>query len=92
MYLFAYVHVTQQISGSSPYVIALLARIFHPFQGLFNIIIYTRVRESKLRAETGYCWIRAFYLVVTSFDDHDDLAGRGNRQSRRKTCFIDRVF
>ena len=77
--------------GSSPFIILLLPRIFRPLQGLFNIIIYTRIRVSRLRANTGYSWMKAFYTVVRSFDDHDDCtyeeSSGEERRGRRRSIF-----
>ena len=91
-YVFTYVHrILVMTRGSSPFIILYLPRIFRPLQGLFNIIIYTRIRVSRLRTNTGYSWIKAFYTVVKSFDDHDDmtrvLSYAGDGRQRRSSIF-----
>lgn len=91
-FLFTYVNrILVSKHGSSPFIILFLPRIFRPLQGLFNIIIYTRIRVSRLRKNTRYSWMKAFYTVVRSFDDHDDMTqheesrsgGEGSGRRRR---------
>ncbi len=80
-----------------PYALHLLSRIFFPLQGLFNIIMYTyphvvtrRDANSGSRYGNGvYSWIRAFWEVVKSGGDKDELrtgrrGGRGGRGKRKK--------
>ena len=46
-------------------VFLLLASIFYPLGGLFNILVYTRPKVLSLRRNNPqYCWFRAFILVV----------------------------
>ncbi len=90
-YIFTYTYrIVYQQTGSAPFVLVLLPRIFRPLQGLFNVIIYTRVRVSRMQSSTGYSWFRAFYKVVTSFDDHDDTTRSERRPRRHSFVFWNR--
>lgn len=72
-YIFSYIHrILYQRNGSSPFVLIMLSRIFRPMQGFLNILIYTRIKVARLRSTTDYSRIKAFFIVVTSFDDRDD--------------------
>jgi hypothetical protein len=73
--VFPYIFRTiEQINGSPPFVVALLARITNPLQGFLNILIYTRIAVATYRASSGHSWIRSFWIVVQSGMDHDERA------------------
>ncbi len=84
-YIFAYVYrMTYIKKGSAHFALVLCTRIFRPLQGLFNIIIYTRVRVSNLCSATGMSWFRAFFTIVTTFDDNEDGLEGNNRSGHRR--------
>jgi hypothetical protein len=46
-------------------VLVLLASIFYPLGGLFNILVYTRPKVSSLRRmNPQYSWFQAFVIVI----------------------------
>ncbi len=92
-YVFIYVRrIVYQKTGSSPFVLVLIPRILRPLQGLFNIIIYTRVQVSRLKSRSGYSWLKAFFKVVTSFDDHDSLEVVNTSRSGQRGSVLSRVI
>ena len=81
IYLFPYIyHIIDQLNGSAPFFLVLTARILGPFQGVLNIIIYTRIRVSNICAESDTSWLSAFWLVVTSGVDHEIIARRQSNE------------
>ena len=83
IYLFPYIyHIINQLNGSAPFPIILAARILGPFQGVLNIIIYTRIRVSNICAQSDCSWLSAFWLVVTSGVDHEIIARRQSHELR----------
>jgi hypothetical protein len=77
VFVFPYMYrIIDQVNGNPPFVIILLARVTNPLQGLFNILIYTRMSVAKHRANSNHSWIRSFWIVVQSGVDHDERRRR----------------
>mmetsp|Transcript_20291 Transcript_20291/g.20562 ORF Transcript_20291/g.20562 Transcript_20291/m.20562 type:complete len:384 (-) Transcript_20291:553-1704(-) len=79
--IFSYVYrIVEQVNGKAGFGIVLLAKIFQPLQGMFNIIAYTHPHVTALRRNSDYSWFRAFCIVVSKGGDFD-----GSRQRRRSS-------
>jgi hypothetical protein len=85
------IHRLMEVYSSSvpPFTIILLARLFYPLQGFFNILVYTYPHvQSYCRNHTEVSYFRAFIQVLKSGGDTDQIraiAGRpGRRQSLRR--------
>ena len=67
-----------------PFAIFILARIFNPLQGLFNVLIYCRPHVSSLRIHNPeYSWLKAFWQTVRTGGDNSS-AGQSRRKTRSK--------
>jgi hypothetical protein len=72
--------IVEQITGSYPFWLGLVARTVLSMQGFLNILIYTRPHViTKRRRHTNYSWFKAFIEVVKAGGDND-----GNTRRRRR--------
>jgi hypothetical protein len=90
-FIFSAIHRLMEVYSSSvpPFTIILLARLFYPLQGFFNILVYTYPHvQSYRRNHSEVSYFRAFVQVIKSGGDSDQIrtiAGRpGRRQSLRR--------
>jgi hypothetical protein len=82
-YFFSILYRSIQIVTNTepPFVIMYLARLFYPMQGLFNVLIYTYPHVNSCRQDhIEYSWFRAFYEVVKSGGDSDQIRTRRKRR------------
>ncbi len=74
-------HIYKQVTGTVPFPLLFLARTINPFQGFFNMIIYTRIPVSQLRSKFDISWIKAFSVVLRCKEDQfvstHEKAGNG---------------
>mmetsp|Transcript_25666 Transcript_25666/g.38407 ORF Transcript_25666/g.38407 Transcript_25666/m.38407 type:complete len:532 (-) Transcript_25666:2253-3848(-) len=79
-YSFTYVNrIVEQVNGSSPFWLHLLARTMISNQGAFNILVYTRPHVTTLRRRNqDLSWFAAFCIVVKRGGDHDRADTRRN--------------
>ena len=79
---FSVVFSSLKITGSEPRLpLLVLARLFNPLQGIFNILVYTRPHVAKERLrDPSLTWWGAFKKVVKSGGDDDNE--RTNRLRR----------
>ena len=83
-YIFSFVYRVMEIQGlTPPFAIIFLTRPFYPMQGFFNVLIYSYPHVSNTRQRCPeYSWFRAFWEVVKSGGDNDQLPI--SRRSRRR--------
>lgn len=69
VYLCSFVYrILVQLKGSGPFFLVFIARILNPLQGFFNVLIYTRIRISRLRSTSNISWLKAFWLIISRPD------------------------
>lgn len=69
---------------NEPFGIALLTRIMLPLQGLFFVMVYTRPYVLSLRkSNPEYSRIKAFWIVIQSGGDQDEVPIADNRRNLR---------
>ena len=79
-YMVSYIHrIYEQINGTSPFWLRLIARVLNSLQGFFNILVYTRPHVTSLRRRHKELnWFQAFWAVVKKGGDNDRPNARRN--------------
>ena len=73
--------------GSVPFAIVFLSRFFYPLQGFFNVLVYTHPHVVFYRrTHEGHNWFQAFFHVLKSGGDSDEISslGHSTQASRRR--------
>lgn len=83
-FLFPYIaNIIRRYKGvSPPFPILLLSRIFHPLQGFFNMLVYTRPHVITLRRRHGYTWGKALWETIFTYGGEVPYQRRRNRRRR----------
>jgi hypothetical protein len=89
-YVFPTIYRIWNEYGNPPFFIMYLSRLSFPLQGFFNVLIYTYPHVTSLRTQTGYSYLKAFFIVVKSGGDNDEeiFGKRNRRDSVRKTNLL----
>ena len=88
VFMFTYINrITEQITGSSPFWLKVLARTVLSLQGFLNTIVYTRPHVTSIRQRyPSYSWVRSFLIVVKLGGDYDSNDRRLMRRRNRQTA------
>mmetsp|Transcript_24572 Transcript_24572/g.25004 ORF Transcript_24572/g.25004 Transcript_24572/m.25004 type:complete len:401 (-) Transcript_24572:219-1421(-) len=75
--VFSYAYrLVEQKSGDAVFALALLAKMFQPLQGMFNIIAYTHPYVKSVRKHSDLSWSQAFCTVIRKGGDLDGFTRR----------------
>lgn len=72
VYLWPYIFGIHQLIGATklPFAVAVLLYIFYPLGGLFNILVYTRLKVGIVkRRNPEFLWIQCFWEVIKAGGD-----------------------
>lgn len=72
VYLWPYVFGIHQLIGAPklPFAFSILFYIFYPLGGLFNILVYTRLKVAIVkRRKPEFIWIKCFWEVIKAGGD-----------------------
>lgn len=70
-----------------PYTIIFFSRLLYPLQGLFNVLIYTYPYVLLTRQKfSEYSWLKAFWEVVKSGGDSDQIPVSRSARRRRSSA------
>ena len=84
-YLFSFIYRFWEGYGNEvPFIIIFLTRLLYPLQGFFNVVIYSYPHVLNTRQKfPEYSWFKAFWEVVHSGGDNDQLPT--TKRSRRRS-------
>ncbi|GFH61819.1 predicted protein [Chaetoceros tenuissimus] len=61
------------LDREAPFPLLLLARFFHPSQGVFFILVYCRPHVKSIRAQNSeLTWLQAFWIAFKGGGDNDN--------------------
>ncbi len=75
-----------KMHGPSTFTVDLLFSLIFPLQGVLNVFALTRPFVlTLLRRNREYSWLKAFWTIIKSGGDEDQLCFRRRRSSVRRT-------
>lgn len=72
VYLWPYIFGVQQLIGATklPFAVSVFFYLLYPFGGLFNILVYTRLKVAIVkRRHPEFLWIQCFWEVIKAGGD-----------------------
>lgn len=83
VFCFAY-RLVAEYGNVFSFTLYLMSRIFYPFQGFFNVLVYTYPHVMTYRRNHTECnWFQAFWNVIRTGGDNDQLRVRGRASIRQ---------